>query len=152
MASATARVAAQIQSQLSPPSMASVGLASLETDERMAAHHRFAAVRAHCHELAGDRAAAAAGYAGAARTATSLPERRYLEARAANWRQPGPVTPAPQSGPVRHVPQARAPRQAPRARPRGRRRGQGPEADAAGGGPEAGAGAGAREAGAAGSA
>ncbi len=144
MASATARVAAQIQSQLSPPSMASVGLASLETDERMAGHHRFAAVRAHCHELAGDRAAAAAGYAGAARTATSLPERRYLEARAANWRQPGPVTPAPQSGPVRHVPQARAPRQAPRAKaPR-----QTPQA----GGPEAGAGAGAREAGAAGSA
>jgi predicted RNA polymerase sigma factor len=58
-------------------------LASLETDERMAGHHRLAAVRAHCHELAGDRAAAAAGYAAAARTATSLPERRYLEARAA---------------------------------------------------------------------
>jgi hypothetical protein len=31
----------------------------------------------------GDRAAAGAGYAGAARAATSLPERRYLEARAA---------------------------------------------------------------------
>ena len=42
----------------------------------------IAAVRAHCHELAGDRATAAAGYACAARSATSLPERRYLEARA----------------------------------------------------------------------
>jgi len=58
-------------------------LASLEADERMAGHHRLAAVRAHCHELAGDRAAAAAGYRDAARAATSLPERRYLEARAA---------------------------------------------------------------------
>jgi RNA polymerase sigma factor (sigma-70 family) len=58
-------------------------LASLETDERMAGHHRLTAVRAHCHELAGDRAAAAGGYADAARAATSLPERRYLEARAA---------------------------------------------------------------------
>ena len=58
-------------------------LASLEADERMAGHHRLAAVRAHCHELAGDRAAAAAGYRDAARAATGLPERRYLEARAA---------------------------------------------------------------------
>jgi predicted RNA polymerase sigma factor len=58
-------------------------LASLEADERMAGHHRLAAVCAHCLELAGDHAAAAAEYAAAARTATSLPEPRYLEARAA---------------------------------------------------------------------
>jgi RNA polymerase sigma factor (sigma-70 family) len=58
-------------------------LASLESDERMAGHHRLAAVRAHCYELAGDRAASAAGYRDAARAATSLPERRYLEAHAA---------------------------------------------------------------------
>jgi RNA polymerase sigma factor (sigma-70 family) len=58
-------------------------LAALEADERMAGHHRLAAVRAHCHELAGDRDAAAAGYRLAARAATSLPERRFLEARAA---------------------------------------------------------------------
>jgi RNA polymerase sigma factor (sigma-70 family) len=58
-------------------------LAALEADERMAGHHRLAAVRAHCHELAGDHDAAAAGYRLAARAATSLPERRYLEARAA---------------------------------------------------------------------
>jgi predicted RNA polymerase sigma factor len=58
-------------------------LAALETDDRMAGHHRLAAVRAHCHELGGDHDAAAAEYRAAARTATSLPERRYLEARAA---------------------------------------------------------------------
>ena len=58
-------------------------LAALETDDRMAGHHRLAAVRAHCHELDGDHDAAATEYRAAARTATSLPERRYLEARAA---------------------------------------------------------------------
>jgi predicted RNA polymerase sigma factor len=41
-------------------------------------------VRAHLLELAGDRGAAAAAYRTAARYATNLPERRYLEARAAN--------------------------------------------------------------------
>jgi RNA polymerase sigma factor (sigma-70 family) len=58
-------------------------LATLGTDERMAGHHRLAAVRAHCHELAGAHDAAAADYRLAARAATSLPERRYLETRAA---------------------------------------------------------------------
>jgi len=64
-------------------------LAALETDERMAAHHRLAAVRAHCHELGGDHDAAAAGYRAAARTATSLPERGYVEARAARLARAG---------------------------------------------------------------
>jgi RNA polymerase sigma factor (sigma-70 family) len=58
-------------------------LAILDTDERMAKHHRLEAVRAHLLELAGDHAAARAGYRAAARRTTSLPERRYLEARAA---------------------------------------------------------------------
>jgi len=58
-------------------------LATLDTDERMAKHHRLEAVRAHLLELAGDHAAARAGYRAAARRTTSLPERRYLEARAA---------------------------------------------------------------------
>jgi predicted RNA polymerase sigma factor len=58
-------------------------LATLDGDERMAGHHLLAAVRAHPHELAGDRAAAAAGYREAARQTTSLPVRRYLETRAA---------------------------------------------------------------------
>jgi RNA polymerase sigma factor (sigma-70 family) len=58
-------------------------LATLETDHRMARHHRLLATRAHLLELAGDPAAAAASYLDAARQATSLPERRYLSARAA---------------------------------------------------------------------
>jgi RNA polymerase sigma factor (sigma-70 family) len=58
-------------------------LAPLEADERVAKHHRLAAVRAHLLELAGDRAAARDAYRLAARRTTSRPERRYLEARAA---------------------------------------------------------------------
>jgi predicted RNA polymerase sigma factor len=49
----------------------------------MAGHHRLEAVRAHLLEMAGDHAAASAGYRAAARRTTSLPEQRYLEARAA---------------------------------------------------------------------
>jgi predicted RNA polymerase sigma factor len=40
-------------------------------------------VRAHLLEMAGDRAAAHDAYRRAARLTTSLPEQRYLEARAA---------------------------------------------------------------------
>jgi RNA polymerase sigma factor (sigma-70 family) len=58
-------------------------LAPLDADERIAGHHRLAAVRAHLHEMAGDHTAAEAGYREAARRTTSLPEQRYLEARAA---------------------------------------------------------------------
>jgi RNA polymerase sigma factor (sigma-70 family) len=58
-------------------------LATLDGDERMAGHHRLAAVRAHLYDRAGDRAVALAGYRDAARRTTSLPERRYLEAQAA---------------------------------------------------------------------
>ncbi len=49
----------------------------------LAGHHRLFAVRAHLHELAGDPAAAREDYGRAARATLSLPERRYLEARAA---------------------------------------------------------------------
>jgi RNA polymerase sigma factor (sigma-70 family) len=58
-------------------------LAVIEEDNRLAGHHRVASVRAHLFELAGDRTGAAAAYRAAARLTTSLPERRYLEARAA---------------------------------------------------------------------
>ena len=58
-------------------------LDTLEDDDRMARHHRLHAVRAHLLELAGDVPGAEAGYRTAARLTTSLPERRYLEARAA---------------------------------------------------------------------
>jgi RNA polymerase sigma factor (sigma-70 family) len=61
-------------------------LATLGADERMARHYRLAAVRAHLLEMAGDTAAARAGYQTAARRTTSLPERRYLESRAARLR------------------------------------------------------------------
>jgi RNA polymerase sigma factor (sigma-70 family) len=58
-------------------------LATLDGDERLAGHHRLDAVRAHLLEMAGDHAAARAGYRSAARRTTSLPEQRYLDARAA---------------------------------------------------------------------
>ncbi|GAA4584896.1 sigma factor-like helix-turn-helix DNA-binding protein [Planotetraspora phitsanulokensis] len=58
-------------------------LAELDADDRMAGHHRLDAVRAHLLEMAGDRDGARAGYRAAARRTTSLPERRYLEDRAA---------------------------------------------------------------------
>ncbi len=57
-------------------------LATIESDEQLAEHHRLDAVRAHLQELAGDAAAAYASYQAAARRTTSLPERRYLEDRA----------------------------------------------------------------------
>jgi predicted RNA polymerase sigma factor len=55
----------------------------LSTDDRIAGHHRFDAVRAHLLEMAGDSEGARAGYRKAARRTTSRPERRYLESRAA---------------------------------------------------------------------
>jgi predicted RNA polymerase sigma factor len=58
-------------------------LEPLDADDRLAAHHRLDAVRAHLLDMAGDRDAALAHYRTAARRTTSLPERRHLEARAA---------------------------------------------------------------------
>jgi len=58
-------------------------LDELAADERITAHHRFDAVRAHLLEMAGETASAQAHYRRAARRTTSLPERRYLESRAA---------------------------------------------------------------------
>jgi RNA polymerase sigma factor (sigma-70 family) len=58
-------------------------LASVESDSRTATHHRLAAVRAHMLEMAGDLEAAQRDYLLAARRTMSLPERRYLELRAA---------------------------------------------------------------------
>jgi predicted RNA polymerase sigma factor len=57
-------------------------LDGLRYDERMARHHRLDAVRAHLLEMAGDREAAYEAYRRAARRTASLPERRYLEAKA----------------------------------------------------------------------
>ncbi|MEU9088366.1 sigma-70 family RNA polymerase sigma factor [Streptomyces sp. NPDC048357] len=58
-------------------------LAALDEDDRLAGHHRLEAVRAHLLEMAGDRAAARAAYAKAAGLTLSVPERRYLQFRAA---------------------------------------------------------------------
>jgi RNA polymerase sigma factor (sigma-70 family) len=58
-------------------------LRTLSGDKRTAEHHRLYAVRAHLLEIAGDRTAARDSYQAAARRTTSLPEQRYLEARAA---------------------------------------------------------------------
>jgi predicted RNA polymerase sigma factor len=50
---------------------------------RAAVGHRLEAVRAHLLDLAGDASAARDAYLAAARGTTSLPEQRYLGARAA---------------------------------------------------------------------
>jgi RNA polymerase sigma factor (sigma-70 family) len=58
-------------------------LETLDDDDRVSAHHRLDVVRGHLLEMAGDHAAAITSYRTAARRTTSLPERRYLEGRAA---------------------------------------------------------------------
>jgi predicted RNA polymerase sigma factor len=58
-------------------------LAGLAADDRVADDHRLHAVRAHLLEAAGDREAACRSYRDAARRTASLPQRRYLHARAA---------------------------------------------------------------------
>ncbi|WP_406312147.1 RNA polymerase sigma factor [Streptosporangium sp. NBC_01639] len=56
---------------------------ALESDRRMARHHRLLATRAHFLELLGRREAALDAYRDAARRAVSAPERRHLTTRAA---------------------------------------------------------------------
>jgi predicted RNA polymerase sigma factor len=58
-------------------------LSVLEADDRMARHHRLHAVRGHLLERSGDATGARASYRNAARLATNVPERRYLDAKAA---------------------------------------------------------------------
>jgi RNA polymerase sigma factor (sigma-70 family) len=58
-------------------------LAAAAENPALLGHHRVDAVRGHLLELAGDRDAARAQYRLAARRTLSLPEQRYLEARAA---------------------------------------------------------------------
>ena len=57
-------------------------LPALEADKRIAEDHRLHAVRAHLMEMSGDRAGARSAYQAAARRTASLPQRRYLHARA----------------------------------------------------------------------
>ncbi|HUI43148.1 MAG TPA: sigma-70 family RNA polymerase sigma factor [Terriglobia bacterium] len=58
-------------------------LGALDSDARLAGHHRLDAVRAHLLEMAGDREAALAHYRIAAGRTTSLPEQNYLLTQAA---------------------------------------------------------------------
>ncbi|TDD57695.1 RNA polymerase sigma factor [Kribbella antibiotica] len=58
-------------------------LATLDDDKNLVESHRLDAVRAHLHERAGNLATAHALYLSAARRTTSLPEQRYLTAKAA---------------------------------------------------------------------
>jgi RNA polymerase sigma factor (sigma-70 family) len=58
-------------------------LAALDADARIAGHYRLDAVRAHFHEMAGDRVQAVAHYRRAAEGTASVPERDYLLTKAA---------------------------------------------------------------------
>jgi predicted RNA polymerase sigma factor len=58
-------------------------LQTLDSDARLAGHHRLDAVRAHLLEIAGDREAAIEHYRIAAGRTTSVPERDYLMTQAA---------------------------------------------------------------------
>ncbi len=58
-------------------------LKALDTDARVANHHRLDAVRAHLLELAGDQTAAITHYRAAAEKTASIPERNYLLTQAA---------------------------------------------------------------------
>jgi RNA polymerase sigma factor (sigma-70 family) len=65
-------------------------LDALASDERLASGHRLQAVRGHLLEMAGDLAGARESYLAAARRTTSVPERRYLEGRAARLADAAP--------------------------------------------------------------
>ena len=83
-------------------------LAPLDDDDRVAGHHRLASVRAHLLEMAGDEDAARATYRQAARRTTSLPERRYLEDRAALAVGLTPGAPTAAARVLRNMPPCRA--------------------------------------------
>jgi predicted RNA polymerase sigma factor len=61
-------------------------LSTLDSDERMAGHHRLLSVRAHLLEKAGDPAGAYEHYRRAAKSTASIAEQRYLESRASRVR------------------------------------------------------------------
>jgi RNA polymerase sigma factor (sigma-70 family) len=58
-------------------------LRALDSDARLAGHHRLDAVRAHLLEMAGDHKAAITHYRIAASRTTSIPEQNYLMTQAA---------------------------------------------------------------------
>lgn len=70
-------------------------LKAIETDERLAGHHRLDAVRAHFCERAGDHQAAIAHYRAAAGKTSSIPERDYLLTKAARLESNDPAGRSP---------------------------------------------------------
>jgi RNA polymerase sigma factor (sigma-70 family) len=62
-------------------------LKTLDTDPRLARHHRLDAVRAHLLEMAGDREGAIAHYLKAAARTASVPEQNYLNTQAARLKE-----------------------------------------------------------------
>ncbi len=67
-------------------------LRTLDSDDRLAEHHRLEAVRAHLLEMLGDHETAVRHYRTAAGRTTSIPERNYLMAQAARLEE-GPERP-----------------------------------------------------------
>jgi RNA polymerase sigma factor (sigma-70 family) len=61
-------------------------LSTLDSDGRMAGHHRLLSVRAHLLEKTGDTAGAYDHYCRAAKATASIAEQRYLESRASRVR------------------------------------------------------------------
>ncbi|MCP2336082.1 RNA polymerase sigma factor [Actinomadura rupiterrae] len=72
------------------PRTALAELADAESSPALSRHHRLQAIRAHLYEMAGDREAARAQFELAARSTLSMPERRYLAARAAELAEDPP--------------------------------------------------------------
>ena len=64
-------------------------LKALDSDARLAGHHRLDAVRAHLQEMAGDHETAIKHYRIAAARTTSIPERNYLVTQAARLSKTG---------------------------------------------------------------
>jgi predicted RNA polymerase sigma factor len=58
-------------------------LKALDEDPRLAGHYRLEAVRGHLREMEGNHDAALAHFRAAAERTTSIPERNYLNAKAA---------------------------------------------------------------------
>ena len=84
------------------PEVALRQLTTAESDPALARHHRVHAVRAHLLDIAGDREAARTYYQLAARRTLSLPEKQYLESRAAHLAPPdGGYPSGGAGGPVR---------------------------------------------------
>jgi predicted RNA polymerase sigma factor len=72
-------------------------LQKLDNDARIAGHYRLDAVRGHLFEMAGDQDRALAHYRAAAQRTMSIPERNYLDTKAAKVAAArGEKSPAPQ--------------------------------------------------------